>query len=115
MGFALFIASVALILSGFLCVMIPPVKVKPAPRPQPRPVIDPPPMEFDPLAFWLFPDWDGPIDEPFWMREPKAPRSSRHMVGGGNIINFGGFANVNRYREFVTDGTGNTVTVNHWA
>lgn len=38
-------------------------------------------MTTDPSAFWLYPDWDGPIKEPFWMRplnfhqrvEPRTP------------------------------------------
>jgi hypothetical protein len=24
-------------------------------------------------AFWLYPDWDGPLKEPFWMRPPRLP------------------------------------------
>jgi hypothetical protein len=45
----------------------------------PHLVPDPEP-EYDPLAFWLFPDWKDGADhprsagfEPFWMREPKEP------------------------------------------
>lgn len=34
---------------------------------------DEPPVPFDPVAFWLFPDWDsGPIKQPFWMRPLKS-------------------------------------------
>jgi len=50
----------------------------------PRPVQEPVPP-FDPLAFWLYPDWlgdsrDNPRDPgfvPFWMRDPLPPRGSR--------------------------------------
>jgi hypothetical protein len=52
--------------------------------PEPAPLsyrwhAEPPPPalpepDFDPVAFWLFPDWDGgPIKEPFWMRPLKEP------------------------------------------
>jgi hypothetical protein len=29
--------------------------------------------EIDASAFWLYPDWDGPLKEPFWMRPLKYP------------------------------------------
>lgn len=38
--------------------------------------------EFDPLAFWLFPDWSGGNNMaqreavPFWMIDPKKPKVS---------------------------------------
>jgi hypothetical protein len=58
--------------------------------------IDEPEFEFDPLAFWLFPDWDsGPPDEPFWMRPLKQPSPSfriernfdnRENYGGESVI-----------------------------
>ena len=37
---------------------------------QPLSVVD---HDIDPSAFWLYPDWDGPIKEPFWMRPLKLP------------------------------------------
>jgi hypothetical protein len=45
----------------------------------PRPELIVPQMAYDPIAFWLWPDWSGkdhPADRgfvPFWMREPKEP------------------------------------------
>jgi hypothetical protein len=29
-------------------------------------------------AFWLYPDWDGPLKQPFWMRPPKVPLVVQH-------------------------------------
>ena len=29
--------------------------------------------ERDLSAFWLYPDWNGPLKEPFWMRPLKMP------------------------------------------
>jgi hypothetical protein len=31
-------------------------------------------------AFWLYPDWDGPLKEPFWMRPPKMPEPDPQPV-----------------------------------
>jgi hypothetical protein len=53
----------------------------PRPRPQPAPAAQEsqPDYEWDPLAFWLFPDWSGgrnlrdPGAQPFWMLPPKRP------------------------------------------
>lgn len=42
-----------------------------------------PELEFDPSAFWLYPDWDGPVKEPFWMRPLKIPDRF------ANKLNFG--------------------------
>jgi hypothetical protein len=42
----------------------------------------------DPSAFWLYPDWDGPLKEPFWMRPLKAPTDFE------NEINFNGMPQV---------------------
>lgn len=30
-------------------------------------------MTHDMSAFWLYPDWTGPLKEPFWMRPLKVP------------------------------------------
>jgi hypothetical protein len=37
--------------------------------------------DFDPSAFWLYPDWDGPIKEPFWMRPLKRPDELAEALG----------------------------------
>lgn len=37
-------------------------------------------------AFWLYPDWDGPLKEPFWMRPLKVPQPAATTgigYGGG--------------------------------
>jgi hypothetical protein len=39
-------------------------------RPAPKPIPEP---DWDPLAFWLFPDWDAAGDRPCWMVPPKKP------------------------------------------
>lgn len=62
-------------------------------------------------AFWLYPDWDGPIKEPFWMRPLKVSPQT----------NFGGFPELGRpiplewgslrIREFRLDKYGNEITV----
>lgn len=60
-----------------------------------RKPVEEPEFEFDPLAFWLFPDWDsGPPEEPFWMRPLKQPRPSFN-----NEPNFSGMSVIpGRYR-----------------
>lgn len=61
---------------------------KAAPRiPQSPPlrVIDPP-LPFDPSAFWLYPDWDGPLNEPFWMRPMLQPES--HCISGARPMTY---------------------------
>lgn len=67
------------IASGLLAFLFMPMPKLPKARPvvdDARPRMQQPEPEFDPLAFWLFPDWDsGPIDEPFWMRPLKQPVS----------------------------------------
>jgi hypothetical protein len=37
-------------------------------------------------AFWLYPDWDGPIKEPFWMRPPKVARGDYSLVSGSRTV-----------------------------
>lgn len=65
-------------IAGWLCTILA-VSFTPkpkAPKPVPallRPKFVEPEPPFDPSAFWLYPDWNGPLDEPFWMRPPNAP------------------------------------------
>ena len=36
--------------------------------------------EPDLSAFWLYPDWDGPVKEPFWMRPLKLPETTNTIL-----------------------------------
>lgn len=57
-------------------------------------------------AFWLYPDWEGPLKQPFWMRPPSIPWEPDEK----EATHFGGFPSV-PYREFRIDPeTGETVT-----
>lgn len=40
--------------------------------------------DYDPSAFWLYPDWDGPLKEPFWMRPPKYPEAKPAATAYGH-------------------------------
>lgn len=78
---AFLLALVGFVLSlSIQTILMPRQKVKPFALPAPDPFtyhVDEPEHEFDPLAFWLFPDWDsGPPEEPFWMRPLKQPSPS---------------------------------------
>lgn len=66
---------------GIAFVVVPPPKRMKPPmlehEPSPPRALPPEPefeFDFDPLAFWLFPDWEsGPLKEPFWMRPLRKP------------------------------------------
>lgn len=80
---ALFTASLSyLVMASMPKPRLPKAPPPRAPLPEPEP-------EYDPSAFWLFPDWDsGPIDEPFWMRPLKVPviRDRAAEVYNGNVM-----------------------------
>jgi hypothetical protein len=46
---------------------------------------------FDPSDFWNYPDWDGPLKQPFWMRPLKPPKPKKPVEHGGYIGGGGGF------------------------
>jgi hypothetical protein len=122
---ALILILLATVLSATVAMLLmPKPKVKPAPF-EYLPRTEPPPhieveeqFEFDPLAFWLFPDWDGPIKEPFWMRPLKVPAQPATPIRGrpiplawGGSVTYGGFESPPpRIREFVVDVNGEVIT-----
>jgi hypothetical protein len=42
------------------------------------------PEDVDLSAFWLYPDWDGPLKEPFWMRPLKVPEVAHQSLDLGS-------------------------------
>lgn len=55
--------------------------------------------EADLSAFWLYPDWDGPLKEPFWMRPPKVPVDGYYLVTTGS-----GFSHASRRTDWRFNG-----------
>lgn len=65
------ITSLASLLVSYLC--MPKPSIQTTETWEPKPALPDPELPHDPSAFWRYPDWDGPIDEPFWMRPLKLP------------------------------------------